>query len=104
MQLSGCGDGPLLSLGDRCGPMLRARRGTAGEDDVARSLAVIAPAPPIGEARPGRHQPRSQAADAARQARTRHELMNALPFRASPRFWGVAYCGHASLLALPVSL
>ena len=36
--------------------------GTAGEYDFASRLIVEAPAPPMGEARPGRHEPRWQAA------------------------------------------
>ena len=52
LQLGGCMHGTWLSVADRCGPVLRARRGTAGEDDVAHTPAATAPGRPEGEARP----------------------------------------------------
>jgi hypothetical protein len=41
MQLKGRGDEPLLSVDDRCGPMLRAHRGHGRRGDVARSLRAM---------------------------------------------------------------
>jgi hypothetical protein len=41
--------------------------GTAGEDHRASHLAAVAPARAMGEARPGRHEPRWQAPVGARQ-------------------------------------
>jgi len=41
-------------VNDRYGPMLRARWGTAGEDDVARSLPAMATSLAGGEASPRR--------------------------------------------------
>jgi hypothetical protein len=53
LQVGGHADRPWLSMDDRCRPMLRARGGTVGEDNVARSLPAMGPARPEGEARPG---------------------------------------------------
>jgi hypothetical protein len=41
LQLGGHGHEPWLSVEDRWRPMLRARWGAAGEDDAARSPAVM---------------------------------------------------------------
>lgn len=41
--------------------------GTAGEDDRGTGLAATVPARAMGEARPGRHEPRWQGALAPRQ-------------------------------------
>jgi hypothetical protein len=40
-QLSDTGERPLLTVKDRGSSMLRHVEGTAGEDDVARSLAAM---------------------------------------------------------------
>jgi hypothetical protein len=44
--------------------------GTAGEHDRASHLAAMALAQAMGEARPGRHQPRWQAAEGSAAAMT----------------------------------
>jgi hypothetical protein len=41
MQLSRCGDGPLLSVNDGCGPMRRARRGHGREDEGRSGVAAM---------------------------------------------------------------
>ena len=37
------GDCPLLTVGDRCEPLLGARRGPAREDEAGPNLAAMAP-------------------------------------------------------------
>jgi hypothetical protein len=50
----------LLSVGDRQGPVLRARAVTAGKDDVGSAEYQRSPAQPEGEASPRRPLPRWQ--------------------------------------------
>jgi hypothetical protein len=72
MQLRGCGDGPLLSVGNCCGPLLRARPGaTAGEGGVDPRAAAMVTSSTGGEAVLG--DPVSSAG--ARRARSRSRLV-----------------------------
>jgi hypothetical protein len=69
LKLGGNRHRPLLSVNDRCRPMLKARPGTAGESEHGSGLAPMAPPRRQGEARSRRPLPRWQGAARPRGSR-----------------------------------
>jgi hypothetical protein len=97
-----------VSVADRGVPLASCSEwhgdGTAGEDDRASHLAAVAPARAMGEARPGRLQPRWQAPVGARQLLSLTGEMHAGPLgpggrtRFLPPGGGRAWLGGSGLM------